>query len=122
MIKRILFLLTIGIILVGGIANAQESDLFMSHEVQKAYEEGTRSYTGAPGKHYFRNTASYDIEARFDPETGIIEGEETILLQDQLNLTMTSVIMMWSLPCPGSIWSGPLVSFRIPAGIIRKRC
>ncbi|MGM0529938.1 MAG: hypothetical protein ACQER7_01145, partial [Bacteroidota bacterium] len=77
MTKQSSFFILILIFSCGHI-RAQKSDLFMPNELQQAYKAETRSYTGAPGKHYFQNTASYDIDARFDPETGVLEGEETI--------------------------------------------
>lgn len=57
---------------------AQKTDLFIPKEIQKAYEKGTRSYSGKPGENYFQNHADYDIKAEFHPKTGLIEGSEQI--------------------------------------------
>ena len=57
---------------------AQKSDLFIPKEIQQAYENGTRSYSGKPGEKYFQNHADYDIQAEFNPETGWLEGSEDI--------------------------------------------
>lgn len=92
MIQRIFFILPITIFMVIT-ARAQDSGLFIPHEVQKAYEKGTRSFSGAPGEHYFQNSASYDIDARFDPETGIIEGEETILYRNNSPDTLEHMVI-----------------------------
>jgi len=75
--KKIFLLILMGAATFGTL-RAQKSGFYMPNELQKAYNAETRSYNGAPGKHYFQNTADYDIDARFDPETGVLEGEETI--------------------------------------------
>ena len=45
---------------------------------RQALERGTRTEDGRPGPEYWQNHAVYDIEASLDPETGILEGRETI--------------------------------------------
>ena len=92
MTKKI-FLLILMFTLTFSALRAQQSDLFMPHELQEAYEEGTRSYSGAPGKQYFQNTANYDIDARFDPETGILEGEETIRYRNNSPDTLENMVL-----------------------------
>ena len=57
MIQRIFFILSIAVFWVVT-ARAQDSGLFIPHEVQKAYEKGTRSFSGAPGEHYFQDRKS----------------------------------------------------------------
>ncbi len=39
---------------------------------------GTRAEDGRPGPEYWQNHAVYDIEASLDPETGVLQGRETI--------------------------------------------
>src|SRR6056297_646021 len=72
-----LFLFFILCIFSAGILS-QDKGLFIPKEIRQAYDKGTRSTTGAPGSHYFQNHSDYDIEAKFDPETGIIRGFENI--------------------------------------------
>jgi len=72
---------------------AQKSDLYMSRELKNAYEAGTRSYTGAPGENYFQNAADYDIQARFNPETGVLEGEETIQYRNNSPDTLEHMVL-----------------------------
>jgi hypothetical protein len=57
---------------------SQQGDLFIPREIQQAYENGTRSYSGKPGENYFQNHADYDIDAEFHPKTGRLEGSEQI--------------------------------------------
>jgi hypothetical protein len=42
--------------------------------IQQAYNKGTRSYTGEPGKMYWQNTADYTIKVNFEPNTRKITG------------------------------------------------
>ena len=54
------------------------NELFMPKELKRAYENGTRSYDGKPGKNYFQNSTDYLIKAEFNPKKRTITGSETI--------------------------------------------
>jgi len=43
-----------------------------------AVQRNTRTVTGSPGPSYWTNWARYDIQARLDPATALLEGSETI--------------------------------------------
>ena len=58
---------------------AQDARLFMPTEIREAYENGTRSYDGKPGKNYWHNTADYTMEITVDPETRLLEGSEQVV-------------------------------------------
>ena len=47
--------------------------------IKAAYEKGTRSMDGKPGKNYWQNTADYDLKINFDPATRLISGAEEIV-------------------------------------------
>jgi hypothetical protein len=72
---------------------AQQDDLYVPLEIKNAYESGTRSYSGGPGDGYFQNKAHYRINARFDPETGILSGEEEILYQNNSPDTIKHLVL-----------------------------
>ncbi len=73
----------ITLLLIFSMAYAQNSkDLYMPKDIKKAYEKGTRSYDGKPGKNYFQNKTDYKIKAEFTPETRILTGEEIINFQN----------------------------------------
>ena len=57
---------------------SQDSSLYIPRNIKKAYENGTRSYTGAPGKNYWENFAIYNINVELEPQTRVVSGEETI--------------------------------------------
>mgnify|MGYP006288272953 CR=1 FL=1 len=87
------FIMALAGVLLAGQLQAQEEDFFIPREVQKAYDQGTRSYTGEPGENYFQNTADYDIDARFEPESGLLEGEQTIIYRNNSPDTLKHIVM-----------------------------
>jgi hypothetical protein len=57
--------------------SAQE--LYMPRNIRKAYEDGTRDISGAPGKNYWQNKGIYNVEVKVDAKTKIVSGKETII-------------------------------------------
>ncbi|MEJ2595248.1 MAG: M1 family metallopeptidase [bacterium] len=57
---------------------AQQDHLYMPREIRRAYEKGTRSADGTPGKKYFQNRTDYTISVNFNPYTRLLQGSETI--------------------------------------------
>lgn len=84
---------TVWLVLVVGMLAAQDTKLYMPRQMTKAYEKGTRSFTGKPGDQYYQNKASYTIVADFDPETGRLEGEETIVYQNNSPDTLHEIVI-----------------------------
>lgn len=81
--KNILRLLTIGlpvtlalIITINTDLHAQE--LYMLRNIKAAYDKGTRSKDGKPGKQYWQNKGKYDLHIQVNPDTKLVEGTETI--------------------------------------------
>ncbi len=74
--KKIFFLIT-GLIFICT-NNYSQSNLFISKEFKKAYENKTRSFNGKPGDNYFQNKANYNINVELLLKTGTIKGTETI--------------------------------------------
>ncbi len=60
-------------------AFGQESRLYMPVEIQRAYENGTRSYDGKPGSNYWQNRADYTIEVEIVPSDRMIVGSEEVV-------------------------------------------
>lgn len=88
--KQLLFGL---ICFVGLNATAQQTKLFIPVNVQKAIERGTRSIDGKPGSKYFQNSVDYTIKAQFDPKTGVLLGNETVVLQNNSPDTLKSLVV-----------------------------
>jgi hypothetical protein len=60
--------------------------------IQKAITKGTRTTTGSPGKNYWQNKANYKIDAQFDPKTRMLEGNETIVYENNSRDTLRQII------------------------------
>ncbi len=57
---------------------AQKKGIYMPLEIEKAYEEGTRSWDGTPGENYWQNTADYTIQVSVDPSDRSLKGSEKV--------------------------------------------
>jgi len=55
-----------------------QSGFFEPRELQRAYENGSRSRDGAPVEDYWQNSANYDLQVRLNPESKILKGEGQI--------------------------------------------
>ncbi|HQW84766.1 MAG TPA: M1 family metallopeptidase [Ferruginibacter sp.] len=55
-----------------------QTSLPIPRNIQKAFDKGTRSINGLPGKNYWQNHAAYNIAVNFQPATRIVSGTEEI--------------------------------------------
>lgn len=60
--------------------------------IQAAYQKGTRSPDGRPGKAYWQNTADYSITIAFNPETRLVSGTVDI---DYVNNSPDTLRQIW---------------------------
>jgi hypothetical protein len=65
--------LLIFLLIIGELSFAQVT-LPSGRSMQKAYEKGSRSRTGAPGISYWQNTANYRIRVSFNPSSRELKG------------------------------------------------
>jgi hypothetical protein len=63
----------------------------MTREIRNAYNNQTRSWDGNPGPNYWQNSASYTINARFDPDSVKIYGKEIIEYQNNSPDTLDAI-------------------------------
>ncbi len=65
-------------------------DVPMTNSIRKAFEAGTRDFSGRPGPNYWQLTTDYTIQAVLEPATHTITGTETIQVhnnsKDDLNM------------------------------------
>lgn len=79
MMKRIMSVIVFLIITVlSGNSLAQDSGLYVPRNINKAYENKTRSLDGTPGPKYWQNKADYTMNIEFDPESQLLKGEAQI--------------------------------------------
>ncbi|GAC1486040.1 MAG: hypothetical protein NVS1B13_13240 [Flavisolibacter sp.] len=71
-------LLLVTLIFFGYSAIAAAQNLYMPRDVKHAFENGTRSLDGKPGKNYWQNRAKYTISISALPPDREIKGKEQI--------------------------------------------
>lgn len=70
---------------------AQSQELYVPFEISNAYANKTRDTSGKPGPKYWQNQTDYKISASFDPSTGLLKGNETILFCNNSPDTLKSI-------------------------------
>ncbi len=78
-------------ILFSIIAHAQIS-LPVPKEIQQTYTNGTRNKDGKPGKNYWQNKASYNIDVNFTPSTRLLKGTEEIVYVNNSPDTLKEIL------------------------------
>lgn len=66
--------------------------LFVPKNIQSAYQRGSRSTEGKPGRNYWQNTAAYKINVSFTPDTRLISGSVDI---NYLNNSPDTLTQIW---------------------------
>jgi len=74
-------------------AETQAQELYMPRNIKNAYEKGTRSRDGKPGKNYWQNEGKYDISLQVDANSKLISGTETIRYSNNSRDTLKSVVI-----------------------------
>lgn len=77
----------------GRIVRAIPAAVDVPPEFDRALERGWRSEDGSPGHNYWQNSASYEIEARLDPETAVLEGSVRILYAHDAPANLNTVLV-----------------------------
>ncbi len=60
--------------------------------IQQAFDKGTRSIDGKPGKNYWQNKAYYDIDVNFDPASRLLKGRELIVYENKSPDTLSEIV------------------------------
>src|ERR1700744_5144644 len=76
-----------------GLLQAGAQTLTMPPEIQKAYDKGTRSLDGKPGKNYWQNHGHYHIALTVMTPDNTITGEEQISYSNNSPDTLRSLNM-----------------------------
>ncbi len=84
-------LLLLGLAFLATLSASAQSSLPIPRNLQTTYDKGTRSPDGQPGPKYWQNTASYDIQIRFDPVTRKITGREEIIYTNNSPDTLSTL-------------------------------
>lgn len=81
--KNLFRLLTIGfpatlVLIITASSTLQAQELYLPRNIKAAYDKGSRSKDGNPGKQYWQNQGKYDMTIQVTPNTKMVEGTETI--------------------------------------------
>jgi hypothetical protein len=91
--KKNHYLMLAGLLLLSALPLQAQSDLYMPREFREAYEKGTRSYDGKPGKNYWHNTADYSMEVQIDPAARTLEGTEKVVYHNNSPDDLSNLIV-----------------------------
>ena len=70
-----------------------QSNLRLPLNIKPAYENGTRSFDGMPGKNYWQNKSEYDIKVNLDPKTKILKGSENIVYHNNSTDSLSQIVI-----------------------------
>ena len=71
-----------------------QNNLYIPKEIKAAYENQSRSLTGEPGINYFQNSATYKIDAEFNPQTGELNASGKIVYTNNSNNSLKKIVFM----------------------------
>ncbi|MBN3584725.1 M1 family metallopeptidase [Algoriphagus aestuarii] len=72
---------------------AIRQDVPMTNSIRKAFEAGTRDFSGKPGPNYWQMETDFIIKASLDPSTQTITGSEKILVQNNSKEDLTEIVL-----------------------------
>ncbi len=71
----------------------QAQNLYLPRDIKQAYEKGTRSKDGMPGKNYWQNHGRYNITVTAMPPDRTIQGTETITYYNNSPDTLRNLVI-----------------------------
>lgn len=72
---------------------AIRKDVPMTNSIRKAFEAGTRDFSGKPGPNYWQLETDFTIKASLDPKTQTITGTETILVHNNSTDDLDRIVL-----------------------------
>ena len=72
---------------------AVRRDIPLQPGIRRAYAQGTRDSSGAPGSHYWQQSVDYRINAVLDAPTATIHGSEIVTLHNTTPNSLNRVVM-----------------------------
>ncbi|SHO64545.1 M1 family metallopeptidase [Algoriphagus zhangzhouensis] len=74
-------------------SRAIRTDVPMTNSIKKAFEAGTRDFTGKPGPNYWQLETDFVIDAKLDPSTQTITGTETITIHNNSKVDLPNLVL-----------------------------
>ncbi|OIV43699.1 M1 family metallopeptidase [Flavobacterium johnsoniae] len=94
-------------------------ELYMPRNIKEAYEKGTRSKDGKPGKNYWQNHGKYTMDITVDAKTKMVSGTETIVYENNSNNSLDNLVIRFvnNLHKPSSPRSGNVSDDFLSSGL-----
>lgn len=83
---------TICILILSVTQAIAQQQLPIPRNLQKVYDNNTRSLSGKPGKNYWQNTADYNLDIVFNPSTRSIDGKADIVYTNNSPDTLREIV------------------------------
>ncbi len=90
---KIFFILYIFLLSLISLSKAQNANLYVPLNIQKAIKKGTRSYNGTPGPNYWQNHSDYKIKAKVLTDSSYLIGKETITYFNDSPDTLKKIVL-----------------------------
>jgi len=91
--KTLIFTTALNFLFTCSLVTAQNNTIYMPPNIKKAYEKGTRSYDGAPGKNYWVNKSDYIIKAEVFPKESKIVGTAKIKFYNNSPDSLNTIVI-----------------------------
>ncbi|HEV8613355.1 MAG TPA: M1 family peptidase, partial [Gemmatimonadales bacterium] len=72
---------------------AIQRDIPLTNTIRRAFAAGIRDSSGRPGRNYWQQWMEYTINAKLDLLTSVITGRETIVLHNNSDSTLRSIVL-----------------------------
>jgi hypothetical protein len=117
MMKRTILLFCLTSTLV---SQAQQKNLPMPQNIQKAYTNQTRSADGKPGSKYWQNFGRYNINVTVNPPSKRVEGTETItyINRSPKDLNGLAIKLILNIHAPGATRQSAVSEKYLTQGIV----
>jgi hypothetical protein len=80
------------LLLITNLSVSQNSKLYVPLNIQQVIKNGTRSYTGTPGKEYWQNSSDYKIKAEILTDSSYLIGNEIITYYNNSPDTLKKIV------------------------------
>jgi Peptidase family M1 domain len=101
-------------------SQAQQKNLAMPQNIQKAYTNQTRSADGKPGSKYWQNFGRYNINVSVNPPSKRVEGNETItyINRSPKDLNGLAIKLILNIHAPGATRQSAVSEKYLTQGIV----
>jgi len=90
---KIIFNVAAIMLLASNLTLGQNSDLYVPLNIQKSFNNDTRSYNGKPGENYWQNKSDYKINVEILPDSSYLIGNEQVTYYNNSPDTLKEIVI-----------------------------